>query len=441
MILNSFRYCGNAGMNEKIVFYWVSRAIRVDENPALFFAQKLALSQNHDFIVVFNLYPAFPYANLRNMDFLLKGLLEMSVKLHNHKIPLIVLEGDAEISFQNLMDKYEISAIVSEHQVLRFAMQAQDRVRTLCAQKEIPFFTINTACVVPVEVASPKLEYAARTFRPKILKKYKDYLRIIEPVVDHPQSLSAIDCFDEPQYRTILEHHPHWNSVTLSSLIPGEDTAVKQLQHFIQKGLVNYHRRNEYEAKGQSMLSAYLHFGMISPVKVIREVEASGQVNAELFVEEAMVRRELAENFCHYCKDYDSLDGAWSWAKNSLRVHRNDPREYLYSETEFEQAKTHDALWNFCQTQVVETGYLHSYLRMYWAKMVLLWTSDAATAIRILIKLNDTYFLDGRDPNGYTGILWSVAAVHDRPWFDKPVHGLIRAMGKEGTLKKTKLKY
>ncbi|MGB7594681.1 MAG: hypothetical protein WBL80_03845, partial [Erysipelotrichaceae bacterium] len=179
---------------------------------------------------------------------------------------------------------------------------------------------------------------------------------------------------------------------------------------------------------------------MVSPVQVIREVEASHHENAALFVEEAMVRRELAENFCHYCKDYDNLNGAWPWAQNTLRSHKNDKREYIYELNQFEQAKTHDALWNFCQTQVVNTGYLHSYLRMYWAKMVLLWTPDAQTAISMLIHLNDTYFLDGRDPNGYTGILWSVAAVHDRPWFDKPVHGLIRAMGKEGTLKKTKLK-
>ena len=428
-------------MSKKTVVYWVSRAIRVEENPALRFAQNIALTQNHDFMVVFNLYPGFPSANLRNMDFLLQGLLEMTNKLRIHKIPLIVFEGKADDNFRHLMDKYEIAAIVGEHQVLRFVMQAQDRVRALCAQKEIPFFTINTACVVPVEIASPKLEYAARTFRPKIMTKYKDYLSTGEAVVEHPQSHFTFDCFDAKHYQSILDNHPQWNTVPRSSLKPGEDAAIRQLQYFIQAGLVNYDRRNEYAAKGQSMLSAYLHFGMISPVKVVREVEASGHPNASLFVEEALVRRELAENFCHYCKDYDNLDGAWNWAKNTLRAHKNDQRAYLYSESEFEQAKTHDALWNFCQTQVVETGYLHSYLRMYWAKMVLLWTPDASTAIRILVKLNDTYFLDGRDPNGYTGILWSVAAVHDRPWFDKPVHGLIRAMGKEGTLKKTKLKY
>jgi len=430
----------NRGIHEGTVIYWVSRAIRTQENPALRFAQEYALSNHLDLIVVFNLYPDFPYANLRNMDFLLRGLLEMSEKLRKYSIPLMLVEGNPADHFGNLINELSIRAIVGEHQVLKPLMQAQDTVRSLCVTKDIPFFTINTACVVPVEIASPKLEYAARTFRPKIMTKYKAYLSLSEPLSIHPQSLDDIRTFNEVQYLDILRRYPAWNKIGRSTLVPGEDAAISQLRRFIAEGLPNYDRRNEYDAHGQSMLSAYLHFGMISPVQVVREVEASHHENAALFVEEAMVRRELAENFCHYCKDYDTLDGAWAWAKNTLRSHKNDPREYIYDLDQFEHAKTHDALWNFCQTQVVDTGYLHSYLRMYWAKMVLLWTPDAQTAISILIHLNDTYFLDGRDPNGYTGILWSVAAVHDRPWFDKPVHGLIRAMGKAGTLKKTKLK-
>jgi deoxyribodipyrimidine photo-lyase len=427
-------------MNKKTVIYWVSRAIRTQENPALRFAQDFALANGHDFIVVFNLYNDFPYANLRNMDFLLRGLLEMANKLHLHAIPLILLEGDAAVNFQRMMEELSIAAIISEHQVLKPLMQAQDCVRAHCTLMEVPFLTINTSCVVPVEIASPKLEYAARTFRPKIMAQYKDYLHDIGDVVTQSQSLVGFHVFDETQYQHILDRHPAWNTVSRSRMIPGEDAAIKQLYHFIKEGLPNYDKRNEYNAKGQSMLSAYLHFGMISPVKIVREVEMSNHVNVPAYVEEVMVRRELAENYCHYCKDYDRLDGAWPWARQTLQQHRNDKHDYNYTEYDFQHARTHDDLWNFCQKQIVDEGYLHSYLRMYWAKMVLLWTPDAQTAIEILIQLNDTYMLDGRDPNGYTGIMWSVAGVHDRPWYNKPVHGLIRAMGKEGTLKKTKLK-
>lgn len=427
-------------MDRKTVIYWASRAIRTQENPALHFAQKYALQNNHAFLVVFNLNPDFPYANLRNMDFLLRGLLEMTNKLRAQSIPLILVEGKAEENFAKLMKERTVAAMISEHHVLKPMMLVQDRVRALCAFNEIPFFTLNTSCVVDVEIASPKLEYAARTFRPKIMAKYKDYLTKIQPLVQPTQTLPEFHVFDEAQYQDILSRYPRWNTVSRSSLMPGEDAANLRLRQFLKDDLSKYDRRFEYDLHAQSMLSAYLHFGMISPVQVVREAEESKHPNAPMFVEEVLVRRELAENYCHYCKDYDKLDGAWTWAKNTLRQHKNDPRDYNYAFVDFEAAKTHDELWNFCQTTVVNTGYLHSYLRMYWAKMVLLWTPDAQTAIDILIHLNDTYMLDGRDPNGYAGILWCVAGVHDRPWYNKPIHGLIRAMGKEGTLKKTKLK-
>ncbi len=426
-------------MAEKTVIYWVSRALRTVENPALIHSQQLALEHGHRLIVVFNLYPDFPCANLRNMDFLLQGLVEMSQKLKRFNIPLLLLEGDAEKNFLELMATQDVYAIITEHQVLKPVLNAQDRVRARCGENGVSFRTINTACVVPVEIASPKMEYAAKTFRPKIMGVYQEYLQPIPTLIPHPQEIKE-DVFDDVQYQSLLRKYPQWHTITKSTMIPGEDAALRQLDTFIRESLMNYDRRNEVDANGQSKLSAYLHFGMISPVKMIRDVEASGHPNAGLFVEEAMVRRELAENYCHYCKDYDSLDGAWGWAKATLQQHQSDPREYFYTFEEFRDAKTHDKLWNYCQKQVVETGYLHSYLRMYWAKMVLFWSKDARQAVETLIRFNDTYFLDGRDPNGYTGILWSVAAVHDRPWFDKPVHGLIRAMGSEGTLRKTKLK-
>ena len=423
---------------KKTVIYWVSRAIRIHENPALFYAQELALREKMDLLCVFNLYPAFPFANTRNMDFLLKGLAEMAGKLKQYKIPLLLVEGEAKKTFVSLMAEYDVATIVTEHQVLKPVLRAQDDVRALCGSKGISLQTVNTACVVDVRFASPKCEFSAKTFRPKIMGQYRNHLTKLPEVTKHPQAIMKRS-FTSSDVQEILDTHTEWPKLSLSSLVPGEDAGLTRLSEFIENGLSNYDRRNEVDAGGQSMLSAYLHFGMISPVRMIREVEATGHPNAPLFVEEAMVRRELAENFCHYCKEYDSLDGAWDWAKTSLLRHRDDARPYTYDYETFAKAKTHDPLWNYCQRRVVKDGYLHSYLRMYWAKMVLLWTIDAQSAVQILIRLNDTYFLDGRDPNGYCGILWSVAGLHDRPWFDKPIHGLIRAMGKEGTLRKTKL--
>lgn len=420
-------------MRERVVVYWMSRAIRVMENPALIEAAKHAKQQGAKLIVVFALIPDFPYANTRNMDFLLRGLAEVSEKLAQKGIPLFLFQGIITDALNHFQERYHILSIINEHHVLRPFLNVQQTVREWCLYQDADFTLVNTACVVPVEQASPKLEFAAKTIRPKIMVKYEEYLD--EVSLDYIQVMDTSGRFKEIEITALLDNYPQLN---LSPLTPGEDAANKQLHRFITHHLEFYDQRNVFDAQGQSYLSAYLHFGMISPVRMIREVEKTNHRNAPLFVEEALVRRELAENYCHYQRKYDSLEGAWPWAIETLKSHLDDPREYIYSKEQFEQAKTHDELWNACQRMVVDQGYLHSYLRMYWAKMVLLWTKHPQDAIDILNYLNDTYFLDGRDPNGYTGIMWCVAGVHDRPWFNRPVIGLIRAMGKEGTLKKTK---
>ena len=425
-------------MKQKTILYLVSRAIRSKDNQALYTAQKKALNQNAQLICLFNYYPNYPYANLRNMHFLLSGLLEMSQKLNKHNIPLLFRQGNLIENINDLRNDFDITNIITEQHVLKPILKAHDLLSEYCYSNMIEFLKVNTACVVPVDETSLKLEYAAKTIRPKIMSKYKSYLLNFYPIQIHPQSIN-IESFNQIQFNNFFTQNK-LEELSLSKLIPGEDAANAQLQHFIEHGLKNYANRNEYDSQGQSYLSAYLHFGMLSPLKMIRDVENSQHENAPLFVEEALVRRELAENYCYYCKDYDSIKGAWTWAQNTLNQHINDPREYTYTLEKFEKAETHDDLWNFCQMKVVTDGYLHSYLRMYWAKMVLYWTKTPQDAIDLLIHLNDKYMLDGRDPNGYTGIMWSVAAVHDRPWFDRPVIGLVRAMGKDGTLKKSKLK-
>jgi deoxyribodipyrimidine photo-lyase len=420
-------------MRENIVVYWMSRAIRVNENPALVKASEIARENGAKLIVIFAMIPNFPYANTRNMEFLLKGLAEVSDKLEKVGIPLYLYQGFPTDAFEYFQKNFRIISIVNEHHVLKPFLSSQEKVREWCLYQDVDFSLMNTACVIPVEEASGKLEFAAKTIRSKITNKYKEYLDEVN--LNYAQSMDTADRFKAPEIENLLEYYP---SLPHSSLIPGEDAANRVLEDFIAYGLDHYDQRNLFDAKGQSYLSAYLHFGMISPVKMIREVEKTNHRNAPLFVEEALVRRELAENYCHYQKHYDSLKGAWPWARQTLISHLDDQRDYIYSRDQFENAQTHDELWNACQMMVVRDGYLHSYLRMYWAKMVLLWTKHPQDAIDILIYLNDTYFLDGRDPNGYTGIMWCVAGVHDRPWFNRPVIGLIRAMGKDGTLKKTK---
>jgi deoxyribodipyrimidine photo-lyase len=192
--------------------------------------------------------------------------------------------------------------------------------------------------------------------------------------------------------------------------------------------------RNDPAKDGQSNLSPYMHFGHISAQRIALDVSMSdiNKESREAFLEELIVRRELSDNFCFYNAHYDNFDGFPEWGKKTLNAHRKDKREYLYNIKQFENAETHDDLWNAAQIQMLKTGKMHGYMRMYWAKKILEWTESPEKAMEIAIYLNDRYELDGRDPNGYTGIAWSIGGLHDRAWNERPVFGKIRYMSYNG---------
>jgi len=211
------------------------------------------------------------------------------------------------------------------------------------------------------------------------------------------------------------------------------------LEQFINTKLNGYHdRRNNPNEDGQSNLSPYLHFGQLSAQYAALAVRNSDGPTAdkEAFLEELIVRRELADNFCYYNTNYDSYKGFPDWAKQSLLEHAQDKREYLYTKEELETGQTHDEIWNKAQTDMVQKGKMHGYMRMYWAKKILEWTRTPELAMEIAVYLNDTYELDGRDPNGYVGCAWSIGGVHDRAWFERPIFGKIRYMNANGLKRK-----
>jgi deoxyribodipyrimidine photo-lyase len=227
--------------------------------------------------------------------------------------------------------------------------------------------------------------------------------------------------------------------MTPDGLKSGQGAALERLRDFISSRLTGYaKRRNDPNLDGQSGLSPYLHFGMASAQRIALEVRASTapEVDKRSFLEELIVRRELSDNFCYYDRMYDTVECLPSWARLSLRQHESDRREYHYGLDELERGRTHDDLWNAAQAQMVRTGRMHGYLRMYWAKKVLEWSLDAGEAMANAIVLNDRYQFDGRDPNGYAGIAWSVGGLHDRAWPERPIFGKVRYMNYNGAKNK-----
>jgi deoxyribodipyrimidine photo-lyase len=301
--------------------------------------------------------------------------------------------------------------VVCDFSPLRVARGWVDSVKD-ALDEEIPFCLVDAHNIVPVWVTSEKCEYAARTIRNKINSQLDTYLTKYPPVIKHPHSskltaekidwTKTIDGMDVD--RTVDE--VEWAK-------PGYTAGVAMLQSFIAFRLRKFNsKRNDPTENALSNLSPWFHFGHISVGRAILAVKKYGKGQSEsvaAFCEESIVRRELSDNFCYYNKNYDSLKGAYDWARQTLDEHRKDKRPYLYTREELQDSKTHDDLWNSAQIQLVKEGKMQGFLRMYWAKKILEWTETPEQALEYAIYLNDRYSLDGRDPNGYVGCMWSIA--------------------------------
>jgi deoxyribodipyrimidine photo-lyase len=413
------------------VVYWMSRDQRADDNWALLFAQELAVESKSPLLVVFCLVPEFLGACMRQYAFMVRGLAEADGELDRKGIPLFLVKGQLESKLPGLLKKYRASALVTDFDPLRIKRRWKQQV---AERINVPFYEVDTHNIVPCTAASEKCEYGAYTIRPKIQRLLGEFLVDIPKLKKHPFALG--EKMPPVDWDKVLRNLRVNRSVAEVDWLGGGSRAGgKMLKDFLRNKLANYDRdRNDPNIDGQSNLSAYLHFGQISAQRVALEVQKADapRKSKEAFLEELIVRKELSDNFCFYNGKYDTCDCFPEWAKKTLREHAKDKREYTYTLEEFERAGTHDPLWNAAQIEMVRRGKMHGYMRMYWGKKILEWTKTAEEAMEIAIYLNDKYELDGRDPNGYAGIAWSVGGVHDRAWPQHPVFGKIRYMSYSG---------
>jgi deoxyribodipyrimidine photo-lyase len=413
------------------VVYWMSRDQRVRDNWALLYAQELARARQTPLGVVFCLAPAFLGAAWRQYAFMLKGLREVAGDLEALNLPFFLLTGNPAQELPRFVESHRVGAVVGDFSPLRLVRDWHSAVAENLA---ISLVEVDAHNVVPCWLASPKAEYGAYTLRPKLKRLLPDFLEDFPPLARHP-----VD-WEGPRPEIPWEKLPGGLAIEVAVpevawLTPGERQARARLEHFLEHRLPFYQdRRNDPTQEGQSDLSPYLHFGQLAPARVALEVERRRGPDAarESFLEELIVRRELADNYCFYQPHYDTFGGFPAWARKTLNEHRADPRPQLYTPEQMEQGQTHDELWNAAQRDMVQRGKMPGYLRMYWAKKILEWTASPEEAQAVAIHLNDKYELDGRDPNGYAGIAWSIGGVHDRPWFERPIFGKIRYMSYNG---------
>ncbi|MGB8014019.1 MAG: deoxyribodipyrimidine photo-lyase [Terriglobales bacterium] len=429
------RRTGPPDADGRCVVYWMQRAQRGWDNPALDVAVAAANALQKPVVVFFAPVPFYPRANLRHYYFLAQGIADIAESVQKRNVGF-VLRRFPDHSLVKFCEQVRPSLVVGDENPMR---EPEGWRQTAAKKLRVPLWTVDADVIVPSKLLE-KQQYAAHIIRPRVQAQLGRFLvpsknAKAKIAWKKPEGLLSLD-----QEFDITEGWPLDTSVgPVSGFRGGTKEALRLLREFIKNGLAEYAtKRNRPEVSGTSRLSPYLHFGHIGPHTVALAVEKADapMADKEAFLNQVITWRELAVNLVRFNPNYDNFECAEPWAHRTLALHANDDRPVLYSESQLEHAETHDPLWNAAQIQMVTTGWMHNYLRMYWAKKILEWSPSAAQAFQIAVKLNDKYELDGRDPNGYAGIAWAIVGKFDRPWFERPIFGQIRYMSGASTGKK-----
>ncbi|GAB5465545.1 MAG: deoxyribodipyrimidine photo-lyase [Candidatus Kapaibacteriales bacterium] len=419
------------------VAYWITRNNRRIKNWNYIYAVDLAKHLEVPLIILKNIPKDLYYANKRTYGFFIEGVEEMVGEFEAANTPVNITIGDSSKNIKDCVKKFNISHLITDFDVLKPNIAyKEETIESLdCAVIEVDGHNI-----VPCLEASDKKEVGARTIRSKINKKLDKYL------IDFPsnkvmpeRNMSEFDSsYDFEELKKLYTDGPFLPD----TYKPGRRSGLSILNSFLSNKFDDYAEdRNHPDKEALSNMSIYMNHGFVGRQEVALKVnEESGleekSESYKSYVEELIVRAEVAENYCHYCKDYDNAAGFANWARESLQKHDRDERPERYSHKELEFAETNDPAWNACQVQLIVEGKMHGYMRMYWAKKILEWTKNHEEAQEIAIDLNDKYELDGRDPNGFTGIAWAIGGVHDQGWKERDVFGKIRYMNYKGLKRK-----
>lgn len=426
--LNQYEYTNGS------VVYWMNREHRVEHNWSLIYALNEANSRKVALSVVFVLSDHPFYYTSRYFNFMKDGLLEVEVKLRELGVGFLVRCGDKANVLSDFVEESGAGLLVSDFSPLR---ELQRIKKDIVDSLRIPWIEVDAHNIVPCWLASDKEEYSAYTFRKKMNKIIPVYLDAFPDKLEVSVRQSIAKTLNWDSFAEKIELDDSVKPVKHQS--SGSKAAISQMEGFANISLHRYAtKRNDPNENAVSGLSPYINFGHISVQYIVSEImkSAGDDENTKAFIEELVIRRELTDNFCYYNKDYDNFNGFRSWAQKTLLKYKDYEREYIYTFTEFEKAITHDELWNSAQKEMISTGKMHGYMRMYWAKKILEWSHSAEEAMGIACCLNDRYCLDGKSANGYVGCAWSIGGVHDRPWGERPVFGMIRYMNYAGCKRK-----
>lgn len=427
-------FCNNIStVSGSYVLYWMRNSHRAVMNPSLNLAVDIANTLRLPVLVYCQPDHDRQCPCMRQYRFMIEGLCDTRDQLMDKGIAFMVDSVAAGIDLSAVSSG--AAALVTDAGYLKHEREALEHAIKVSV---CPLISVESPVIVPLASLSGKEEYAASTLRPKIKKILHAYLN---PAPDPVPQISSLkiklpgSAFKGEQH-LLTGTGPDPSVGAVRGVRGGYRCARRLLDDFVTRKLASYDKdRNDPDLDGTSLLSPYLHFGQISPVEAALAVIDSEDENAEKFLDELIVRRELAFNFVRFNENYGNIKSLQSWALDTLMLHSADKREYIYSRDEYENSATHDPYWNAAQNQLVSEGIIHNYMRMYWGKKIIEWTVSPENAYEYMVYLNNRYALDGSDPNSYAGIAWCFGK-HDRPWAQRQVFGKVRYMNDRGLKRK-----
>jgi deoxyribodipyrimidine photo-lyase len=422
----------NKTLSGDYVLYWMQASQRAELNHALEYSILKANKLGQRLAVVFCV-AEYPEATSSHYKFMLEGLLDVESALKRRKARFIVRIGEPEEIVPDLANSASLVVVDRDYQKLQRQWRSE-----IAASVRCPVTQIESNVVVPIETVTEKEQYSAGTIRPRIHRHLDRFLEEMNPNrLEKDSRRLDLDGTDISEPSKVLSKLQIENKTDQTVRFRGGTSEAKKLfQVFLRDKIDGYDElRNDPSLDYLSNMSPYLHFGQVSPLFLALSATESGSPGAESYIEELVVRRELAINFVFYNNDYDSIASLPNWARTTLDEHRDDPREYTYSLSDLESVKTHDPYWNAAQLEMNHTGKMHGYMRMYWGKKILEWSETPDKGYEYTLHLNNKYELDGRDPNGYAGVSWCFGK-HDRAWKERPIFGKVRYMNDRGLERK-----
>lgn len=407
------------------VVYWMSRDQRVEDNWALLYAMDVAHSMDERLIVTFCLVPEYMGATWRQYAFMIRGLKEIRLDLLRLGIGFELLLGQPWIELPSFLHENNVSSLITDFDSVRIKIEWKKKV---IGGTNVPTYEVDAHNIVPCwAVAGRKIE-TLENYRAKLMPLMEEFDTEFPDLI--PMDVRS-DHSEVDWDRTIGSLLIDRSVPEVDWLIPGEKAAHEVLRTFCRNKLSDYPQNSMNPLMdGQSNLSPYLHFGQLSAQRVALSVKASDVPDdvRSKFLDNLIVKREIADNFCLHNPNYDTFGGFPEWARRSIDEHRSDPREHVYTMEQFEKGETHDPLWNAAQIEMVKRGKMHGSLRPYWASKILEWSRNPEVAYDTALRLNDRYQLDGRDASGYSGIAMVIGGLYDRPWKSKDVMGKVKKL-------------